>query len=214
MRTPLLTLCVLGLLACPDPAKDKPKAAVAPAATPAPAPVKQALAEVAPLSNAVPFSFNQDGSKVAWVGAKVTAKHEGGFKTFKGVVEVVDQDLTKSRVRVDLDMASVFTDSEKLAGHLKSADFFAADDYPVARFVSTSFKKLEGTRVEVAGDLTLRGVTRSITFPADVTLGAEQLDVKAEFSINRKDFGIVYPGKPDNLIADNVLLSLDVHAKK
>ena len=68
--------------------------------------------------------------------------------------------------------------------------------------------------MEVTGSLTLHGVTKTLSFPADITVGAEQVDVKAEFALNRKDFGIVYPGKPDDLIADNVLLTLDVHAKK
>ena len=207
MRTALLTLCVLGLAACPDPAKDKTKATVTPA--------KEAVAvDVAPLANAVRYPFSQADSKVGFVGAKVTGKHEGGFKTFTGVVELVDGDLTKSRVQASIDVASVFTDSAKLDGHLKSPDFFAADQFPQARFLSTGFKKLDGTRVEVTGSLTLHGVTKTLVFPADITVGAEQVDVKAEFALNRKDFGIVYPGKPDDLIADNVLLTLDVHAKK
>ncbi len=207
MRTALLTLCVLGLAACPDPAKDKTKAAVTPAK-------ESVAADVAPLANAVRYPFSQADSKVGFVGAKVTGKHEGGFKTFTGVVEVVDGDLTKSRVQASIDVASVFTDSAKLDGHLKSPDFFAAEQFPQARFLSTGFKKLDGTRVEVTGALTLHGVTKTLSFPADITVGADQVDVKAEFALNRKDFGIVYPGKPDDLIADNVLLTLDVHAKK
>ena len=57
-------------------------------------------------------------------------------------MEFVGGELTKSRVRADLDMASVFTDSAKLDGHLKSPDFFAAEPFPQARFLSSSFKKL------------------------------------------------------------------------
>jgi polyisoprenoid-binding protein YceI len=62
--------------------------------------------------------------------------------------------------------------------------------------------------------MTLHGVTKRIGFPADITLTDAGADVTAEFALNRKDFGIVYPGKPDDLIADNVLLKLSVHAKK
>lgn len=207
MRLFPLVLTAFALAACPDPAKDKTKAVVS-------APTRPAQVALAPLANATRFPFSQANAKVGFVGAKVTGKHEGGFNTFAGVVEVVDGDLTKSRVQVDLEMASVFTDSDKLSQHLRDADFFLVEQFPTSRFVSSSFKGLEGARYEVTGDLTLRGVTKTIAFPAEVTVGAEQVDVKAEFAINRKDFGIAYPGKPDNLIADNVLLTLEVHAKK
>jgi polyisoprenoid-binding protein YceI len=173
-----------------------------------------ALTDVAPLPNATAFTFSGEGSKVAFVGAKVTGKHEGGFSAFKGALEVVDGSLAKSRVRVDLEVGSVFSDSPKLTGHLKSPDFFGAEQFPVARFISTELKPGEGAKVEVTGELTLHGVTRRITFPAEVQLTDATADVKAEFAINRKDFGIVYPGKPDDLIADNVALTLEVHAKK
>ncbi|MBL8923083.1 MAG: YceI family protein [Myxococcaceae bacterium] len=204
----VLPFALLAVVAAGCPEKSKPAEA-------APAPVlKQTLAELPPLTNAVPFTFSHDGSSVSWVGSKVTGKHEGGFRAFKGALEVVDGDLTKSRVKVDLELSSVFSDSDKLVSHLKSADFFAVDQFPTARFVSTSFTRGEGTRVEVTGELTLRGVTKAITFPADVTLTDAQADVKAEFTINRQHFGIAYPGKPDNLISDDVRITLDVHAKR
>jgi polyisoprenoid-binding protein YceI len=210
MRTSLLILCIVALAGCPDPAKDKSKATV----TPATKTTAAALADLPPLANATPLAFSNDGSTVAFTGAKVTGTHEGGFTAFRGVLEVVENDLTKSRVRVDLEMGSVFSDSGKLTGHLKSPDFFGVEQFPVTRFVSTSLKKVDGARYDVTGDLTLHGVTKSISFPADITLTDAGADVTAEFALNRKDFGIVYPGKPDDLIADNVLLKLSVHAKK
>lgn len=208
MRPSSLLAAALLLVGCPDPAKDKTKAVVAPAA---PAAVPQ---ELAPLAGAVRYGFSQADSKVAFTGAKVTGKHPGGFNTFSGVVELVEKDLTKSRVQVSLELASVFTDSEKLTGHLKNADFFDVERFPRARFVSTALRPVEGTRAEVTGELTLHGVTRSITFPADITVADDGVAVAAEFALNRKDFGIVYPGKPDDLIADHVLLALSVRAKK
>jgi len=66
----------------------------------------------------------------------------------------------------------------------------------------------------VTGNLELHGVTKSITFPATITVQGDTVAVKAEFAINRKDFGIVYPGKPDDLIKDDVLLRLNISAKK
>jgi polyisoprenoid-binding protein YceI len=66
----------------------------------------------------------------------------------------------------------------------------------------------------VTGNLELHGVTKSITFPATIKMSADAVDVDAEFAINRKDFGIVYAGKPDDLIKDDVLIKLEIRAKK
>ena len=64
----------------------------------------------------------------------------------------------------------------------------------------------------LTGDLELHGVTKSITFPADVQVAEDAVTVKAEFAINRKDFNINFPGKPNDLIRDNVVLKLDIKA--
>jgi polyisoprenoid-binding protein YceI len=207
MRNALLLSIVVVLSACPDPAKDKVKATVS-------APSKPAEAQVQPIAGAAAYPFTQADSKVSWTGAKVTGKHEGGFNVFGGIVELVDNDVTKSRVRAEIDMSSIFSDSEKLTGHLKSPDFFAVEQFPQAKFTSTALKLTGEGSYDVTGDLTLHGVTKSISFPAKITAGGEELTVNAEFAINRKDFGIVYPGKPDDLIADNVALKLELHAKK
>ena len=67
---------------------------------------------------------------------------------------------------------------------------------------------------EVTGDLTLHGVTKTISFPAVISLDGDTLSTKSEFYINRKDFNIVYPGKPDDLIRDEVVIKFDLKANK
>ena len=62
----------------------------------------------------------------------------------------------------------------------------------------------------VLGNLDFHGVTKSISFPATIALPANRVTVSAEFVINRKDFGVVYPGMPDNLIRDDVVLSIHI----
>lgn len=197
---------VLGL-GCPDPAKGKPKAAVAEA-------VAKKAEPLAPLPGAVRYALTADTTKVLFVGAKVTGKHEGGFTEVSGALEVVDGDPTKSRVQATVGMASLFTDAPKLTGHLKGEDFFAVDRLPQATFTSTKLVRREDGRFDVTGDLALHGVTKSITFPASITVTDAAVDASAEFALNRKDFGIVYPGKPDDLIADDVALKLQLHAVK
>ena len=71
-----------------------------------------------------------------------------------------------------------------------------------------------GDKVDVTGNLTLHGVTKSITFPAKVNVTPDAVDVDAEFSINRKDFGVSFPGMKDDLIRDDVVIKLEIRGKK
>ena len=190
---------------------DDPGKGAAKAGASAAQPVK-----ASPEKGAVKYVFSQDGSKTEFVGAKVSMKHDGSFEKFKGTIELVDADPTKSSVQVEIDMASIKTDSEKLTGHLKGADFFDVEKYPTAQFTSTGIKAggEKGATHTVTGNLQMHGVTKSITFPATINVTGDSVTVRAEFAINRKDFNIVYPGMPDDLIKDDVLIKLNVAAKK
>ncbi len=191
-----------------DPAKGKAQATV----TSASAPVTAAV----PAAGAVSYAFSNDGSTIEFVGAKVSAKHEGSFKAFRGTIGVVDADPTKSNVNVEIAIASLAVDPAKLARHLQSADLLDAEKFPKSKFASTAIKAgaENGATHTVSGNLELHGVSKGITFPAKITTSAEQVSVEAEFAINRKDFSIVYPGMPDDLIKDEVLIKLALHAKK
>jgi len=188
-----------------DPGKGKTQATVG-----------SATEAVAPAAGGVSYSFSNDGSKIEFVGAKVSAQHEGAFGAFRGTISLVDGDPTKSSVNAEIDIASLQIEPAKLSGHLKSPDFFDAAKFPKAKFSSTAIKAGgdNGATHTVTGNLELHGVTKSISFPAKIGVSAEQVTVDAEFAINRKDFSIVYPGMPDDLIKDDVLIKLSVHAKK
>jgi polyisoprenoid-binding protein YceI len=189
-----------------DPAKGKTQATVGSAAA----------SVTAPAAGAVNYAFSNEGSKVEFVGAKVSAKHEGSFAAFRGTVGVVDNDATKSRVTAEIDIASLTVEPAKLSGHLKSPDFFDAAKFPHGTFTSTAIKAGgdNGATHTVTGNLELHGVTKAITFPAKIKIQDDSVSVDAEFAINRKDFSIVYPGMPDDLIKDDVLIKLTLHAKK
>ena len=192
-------------LACNDPAKDKTKAETGEA--------KQASAVAA---DALKLEIDPATSKVEWTGSKVSASHDGGFKSFHGNISLVANDPTKSAVNVDIDTDSLYTEPANLVTHLKSKDFFDVEHFPKATFASTSVKAGgadgKGTHT-VEGNLTLHGVTKGITFPATIKAGASGVDVDAEFTINRKDFNMVYPGKADDLIRDGVVIKLTVRAR-
>ncbi|MFO0648783.1 MAG: YceI family protein [Polyangiales bacterium] len=71
-----------------------------------------------------------------------------------------------------------------------------------------------GATHTVTGTLSLHGQSRSITFPATIAVGASEVTARSEFVINRRDFGLVYPGMPDNLIRDEVTIRFDLRAPR
>ena len=203
---PLLLSALTAAAACDDPAKGKVKVTTSEA--------RPASAAATPTASARTFTFDAaSGSKIEWVGSKVTGQHEGGFKDLKGKVVVDPTAPEKGRVDVEIDTTSIYTDSDKLVSHLKSADFFDVEKHPKATFVSTDVKKSDGTWT-ITGNLTLRGMTKSITFPAKVNVDDAGVDVDAEFAINRKDFGMEYKGKADDLIRDDVVVKLQIRSKR
>lgn len=204
-----LSASIVGAFGCDNPAKDKPQATVA-------APVDTAASSAAVSKGAASYAITAQNSKVEWTGAKVTGKHEGSFTGFTGSIDVVDGAVEKSRVTVDIDTNTLYTDQEKLVGHLKSPDFFDVAKFPKATFVSTSIVAGgdKGASHTITGNLELHGVKKSITFPATIAIAGDAVNANATFSINRKDFGLVYPGKPDDLIRDDVVIKLTLHAQK
>lgn len=195
-------LTAFALAGCADPAENTPDAQVTESTTPADAPA-------APTEGKT-YNFTP-ATKVEFEGSKVTGSHTGGFNSVSGSVTVPGDDLTKAAISATIDMKSTHSDNDGLTKHLLSADFFEADTYPESKFVSTAIVQA-GDKYSVTGDLTLHGVTKSITFPATLTLADGKVTAHAEFDINRNDFGIKYPGKPDDLIRENVVIRLHIEA--
>jgi polyisoprenoid-binding protein YceI len=190
-----------------------------PANPPAPAQPMVASTEAAapaaaPAVAGTTYAFDNTNSGVAFTGSKVTGKHDGVFNTFTGTVVVPEGKLEMSALRVEIDMASVKTDSAKLDGHLQSPELFDVAQFPKATFTSTKIERAADGKTMVTGVMSLHGVSRQITFPAVSSLENDVVTATAEFAIIRKDFGVVYPGKPDDLIRDDVLLKLTLKAAK
>lgn len=205
----VFAVAVLTTQSCADPAANKPQANVA-EASPESASSKPAAAET--------LVINPENSKVEFGASKVTKSHSGSFKLFSGTIDLVNNSIEQSRVTLDINTDSVVTDDEGLTKHLKTADFFDVAKYPKATFGSTKIEAsaTAGATHTITGNFDLHGVKKAITFPANIQLTSDQVKVNAEFAINRKDFGIVYAGKTDDLIRDGVVikLSLDVPRKK
>ncbi|MBK6314031.1 MAG: YceI family protein [Blastocatellia bacterium] len=195
-------------LRCADPAADKPKATVG-------APSNAAPTSPAPTSSGGRvIALTHLNTSVEFTGSKVTGSHEGYFKKLSGSVQLDPASVEKSSVNVEIDTTSVTTDADGLTEHLKSADFFDVVKFPKAAFSSTKITAKpgeKGSTHEVTGDFEIHGVKKSITFPASIVRSGDAVAMQAEFSINRKDFGIVYAGKADDLIRDNVVLKLTLN---
>ena len=118
----------------------------------------------------------------------------GKFKSFEGELETENDDFVDANISFSLDVDSIDTTQEQRDGHLKSAEFFDAENFPKISFKSTSFTK-DGDDYTLVGDLTIKDITKSVTL--DVEHGGSAADfygnTKAGFEItgkiNRKDFG-------------------------
>lgn len=202
-----LTITILILTAltysCANPAANKPKASVANAA-PESNSTKPANAETLVIS--------PENSKLEFVAAKVTRSHNGSFKQFAGAIDLAKNSVEGSRVTIDIVTASVVTDEDGLTKHLQTPDFFDVAKYPKATFTSTKIEAANagGATHSVTGNFELHGVKKSIAFPATITVAPDSVSVNAEFAINRKDFGLLFPGKADDLIRDGVVIKLTV----
>lgn len=208
MRVGVLMMVLSGLVlvaACGNPATNK-SAAVTSEATKATTPAA---------AGGQKYPITPQHCKIEFTGSKVTGSHNGSFQKFAGEIDYTG-DPTTSRVSISMDANSITTDDPKLTEHLKTADFFDVAKFPQAKFESTAIKAGgdKGASHTITGNLTLHGQTKSVTFPATISATADAITVNSEFSINRKDFGINYAGAADNLIRDDVVLKLTIHAPK
>lgn len=208
-RSMILASLVAGLaLGCAK-VPDAPAAeAVSPSAAAPAAPAPSAATET--------LTVDPAASHVNFVGAKITATHEGGFREVSGTITLDPANLVASRIEMRVATASLFADQERLTGHLKTADFFDVERFPEATFRSTSLAAggTNGATHTVTGDLTIHGVTKSIAVPVTLDVQPAAVSARSEFTINRRDYGLVYPGMPDDLIRDEVVIRIDLRAPR
>lgn len=187
---------------------------------------KPPVAQAAGASDAVPvakadgkeYQIDAKASKVTWIGTKVTGKHNGTIDLKSGSVFVKDGSIVAGKFVADMttiedkDLTGEY--QAKLTKHLRSDEFFDVAKFPEGIFEIGSVEK-SANGVTIKGNLTLKGIVHGVTFDADVVSekGVPK-SAKATFNIDRKKWGIVYPGKPDDLISDTVNLTLDLKIKK
>ena len=180
-------------------------------------------------------------SKIEWIGTKVSGYHSGSINIKSGILRTVGDTLTGGNFVFDMNSLVVTgpagsdpKSNAKLEGHLKSGDFFDVGKSPEATFEITSVKPFTGTVTDsndvrqesiskykvpnpthmISGNLTIKGVTKNIEFPARLSVGANSVDALAKFNIDRSQWNITYPGKPDDLIRNDIHLGIALKATK
>lgn len=125
----------------------------------------------------------------------VVSETEGSFKLFDGTVDHTKADFSDAKINFTVDVNSISTDNEGRDKHLKSDDFFSAEKFPQMKFESTSMTPLGGNKYKLAGNLTIKDVTKPVTF--DVTYGGTittsrgtKAGFKATTTINRFDYNL------------------------
>jgi len=173
-------------------------------------------------------------SKVEWLGTKPTGTHYGTLSIKEGSLFVKDGELTggvfvldmTSIVVLDIDDPKM---NENLVGHLKSADFFLVDSFPTATFKFSTVTPLESsTEVEgkvnpthrIEGNLTMRGITRRVNFPAKIKIDEQGISAKTpQFVINRTEWNVNYGSKSvfanlkDNFIHDEIGITITIRTE-
>ena len=167
--------------------------------------------------DALTIDLTGENTTIEWTGSKPTgAKHDGGFKALTGTATIAEEALVSMEATIDI--KSMWSDNDKLTAHLLNDDFFSSETYPESKFISTAIR--EATDAErtgpaadathwVTGNFTLRGVTKSIEFPATINVEEAAYQFNAEFDINRGQFGMDY-GLADAAIRDEVVIRLKI----
>ncbi|MGZ3508086.1 MAG: YceI family protein [Vulcanimicrobiaceae bacterium] len=149
------------------------------------------------------------------------SKVRGKFTALKGELQIPEGTAIPESIVAEIDAASVDTREEQRDGHLRSADFFDAENHPHLTFKSTSIRKVSDSAFEVTADLTIRGTTRSVTFPVDVEgqgtdpWGGQRIGYAAKLRIDRRDFGLTFNQALETggvLVSNEVDVELDIEA--
>ena len=150
----------------------------------------------------------------------MVSKVRGRFGSVQGAITIADEP-TASSVAVTIDAASIDTNDAGRDEHLRSADFFDVEQFPVLTYRSTAVRHVKGSRWEVEGDLTIRGVTRPVVLDTEL-LGAtvdpwgnERVGFFATTEVNREDFGLTWNQVLETgglLVGKNVKIQLEVEA--
>lgn len=188
--------------------------------------------EVEAVTEAATFAV-AEGAQINWIGHKPFVEnygHNGTINITAGSLAVAGDAVVGGEFVIDMQTIHAIDmvgneNYDKLVGHLLSDDFFAAAQYPTAKFEITAIEAVAneelGTSHKVSGNLTMRDVTKNITFDANVTMTENSVAIAAPgFKIDRKNWNVMFGSTgitglaKDKLIADDIELSFEINAAK
>ena len=172
------------------------------------------------------YTVDASKSSVEWIGKKLTGKHMGSLTLKSGEIVIGGHGI--SSANFDIDMTTIkCTDmtgesAEDLENHLKADDFFGTKKFPIASIVLVGASPItdgkDGHNFSIKGNLTIKEITNEVTFPATVTIGDKQVEVKAKVVFDRTKWGIKYKSKSvfddlgDKFIYDDIELNINLVA--
>lgn len=187
------------------------------------------LAAFTAVASAEPIRYDVDKphTEVGFEVRHFFSKVHGRFNDFSGTIVFDDKDPSKISVDATAATASIWTDNDRRDAHLKTADFFDAEHFPTLSFKSSKVTPDGKNKFKIAGDLTMRGVTKPVVFDAEflgagaVGVGGQSMGAKAGFTatttVNRKDWGINWNKVLDNgslMLSDDVTIELNVEGNQ
>ncbi len=153
----------------------------------------------------------------------MVSKVHGQFRQWSGVLQLDDEDITRSRVEVTIDAASVDTKEDKRDAHLRSPDFLDVEKFPTLTFKSTQIERKSDDELLVTGELTIAGITK----PAKLTVelggqvkdpwGGTRAGFSAKTTVHRKDYGLTWNAALEAggvVVGDKIEIGLEIEAIK
>jgi polyisoprenoid-binding protein YceI len=170
------------------------------------------------------YTLDPTHSRLGFVArhAMVT-KVRGAFNEFEGTAVIDGSEPANSSVSITINVDSIDTRNAQRDGHLRTNDFLDIENFPEIRFVSTAIEHEGGHDFQVTGDLTIKDVTRSITFPLEYQgavkdpFGNDRIGLEGSVAINRKDYGITWNAALETggvLVSDKITLEFEISAIK
>ena len=166
------------------------------------------------------FNVDVENSNLNWKGYKPTGTHSGTITLASGDFVLKDNKITGGNFVTDMSTIKDADGSAKLEGHLKSEDFFEIAVFPISKFEITEIAN-KGENIQVTGNMTIKGITKQITFPAALLVNEDVITLTSDtFQINRADFNVKFKSKSffndlkDKFVNDEFDFQVTIIAKK
>ncbi len=165
----------------------------------------------------VVYTIDMEKSKLTWIGKKVTGQHTGGINFAEGNLNVNSNKVTGGSFSIDMTSITDIDKNERLVSHLKSDDFFSTEKNPKATFVITAIT-WNKDQYTVKGNLSIKGITNEVEFPATIQMGDNKITAKAKIVVDRTKFDIkfrsgnFFENLGDKVIEDNFELNVELVA--